>query len=399
MTKLMSNMPTLPANKLTPESDSLEREHNRTGLTPKKILIVAPAWIGDLIMANTLLQVLKQQNSEHIIDVLAPPSTAPLISRMAQVRRVEVVPASHKQLKLKARYQLAKKLRAEHYDQAIVLPNTLKSALIPWLAWIPLRTGWLGEKRYAFLNDIHFDPERFPRLVQRYVALAFPAAKKLKKSLSIKMSAAKIAMPSSTQYFEIPPEIAEFLPNPQLTIDLENQQRLQKTFQISSTQPILALCPGAEYGSAKRWPVEYYAKLAQLTLSMGWQVMILGGSKDIPLGAAINQQARQCCIDLTGKTSLLDAVDLLALTHAVVSNDSGLMHVAAALQKPLIAIYGSSSPIYTPPLDKNSKILYLAIRCSPCFKRECPLVGEAHLRCLLDITPEKVASALRDLLP
>ena len=345
----------------------------------KKILVVAPAWIGDMIMANTLLQILTQQHPETIIDVLAPPTTAPLISRMSHVRQVILLPATHKELKLKARYQLAKKLRAEHYEQAIVLPNTIKSALIPWLARISQRTGWLGEKRYLLLNDIHHEPKRFPRLVQRYVALAFAAPVK--------------------NHSEIPLEIFEHLPNPRLTVDLNNQQHLQHTFKLSSTQPILALCPGAEYGSAKRWPVEHFAKLAQLTLSMGWQVIILGGPKDVGLGAEINAQARQCCIDLTGKTSLLDAVDLLASAHAVVSNDSGLMHVAAALQKPLIAIYGSSSPIYTPPLDKNSKILYLAIRCSPCFKRECPLVGDDYLRCLLDITPEKVAHALRDLLP
>ncbi len=345
----------------------------------KKILVVAPAWIGDMIMANTLLQVLKQQDPDAIIDVLAPPTTAVLISRMAQVRQVVLLPITHKELKLKVRYQLAKKLRTEQYDQAIVLPNTLKSALIPSLAGIPRRTGWLGEKRYLLLNDIHHVPQRFPRLVQRYVALAFAAPPK--------------------NHSEIPFEIFEHLPNPQLTIDIENQQRLQYMFKLSSTQPILALCPGAEYGSAKRWPVEHFAKLAQLTLSMGWQVIILGGSKDVALGAEINVQARQCCTDLTGKTSLLDAVDLLGSAHAVVSNDSGLMHVAAALQKPLIAIYGSSSPTYTPPLDKNSKILYLAIRCSPCFKRECPLLGDDHLRCLLDITPEKVAHALRDLLP
>ena len=357
------------SNMLMPEINS----------SPKKILVVAPAWIGDMLMANTLLQILKQRNPDNIIDVLAPPSTAPLISRMTDVRRVEIVPAIHKELKLKARYQLAKKLRAEQYDQAIILPNTLKSALIPWLAQIPLRTGWLGEKRYLLLNDIHHAPQKFPRLVQRYVALAFATHPK--------------------NHSEIPFEIFENLPNPQLTIDSENQQRLQHTFKLSTTQPILALCPGAEYGSAKRWPVEHFAKLAQLTLSMGWQVIILGGAKDVHLGAEINHHARQCCMDLTGKTSLLDAVDLLSLTHAVVSNDSGLMHVAAALQKPLIAIYGSSSPIYTPPLDKNSKILYLGIRCSPCFKRECPLVGESYLRCLLDITPEKVARALRDLLP
>lgn len=345
----------------------------------KKILVVAPAWIGDMMMANTLLQILKQQHPDNIIDVLAPPSTAPLVKRMPQVRRLEIVPATHKELKLNARYQLAKKLRAEHYDQAIVLPNTIKSALIPWLARIPICTGWLGEKRYLLLNDIHHNPQRFVQLVQRYVALAFAA---VKKNLS-----------------EIPSEIMEQLPNPTLSIDVQNQQQLQNTFRLSTTQPILCLCPGAEYGSAKRWPVEYYAKLAQLTLSMGWQVILLGGPKDVILGAEINHHARQCCVDLTGKTSLLDAVDILSLAHAVVSNDSGLMHVAAALQKPLIAIYGSSSPIYTPPLDKNSKILYLGIRCSPCFKRECPLLGESNLRCLLDITPEKVASALRDLLP
>jgi heptosyltransferase II len=348
----------------------------------KKILLVAPAWIGDMVMANTLAQVLKQQNSENVIDVLAPASTAPLASRMAEIRQVTIVPAGHKELKLKARYLVAKQLSCEHYAQAIVLPNTIKSALIPWLARIPQRTGWLGEKRYRLLNDIYYEPQRLPRLVQRYAALALPAIKSRKDAT-----------------VPLWPENFEQLPNPSLAVDTVNQQHLQQQFALSTRQPILALCPGAEFGSAKRWPVEYFAKLAQLTLSMGWQVVILGGAKDIQLGAEINRQARYCCIDLTSKTSLLDAIDLLGLAHAVVSNDSGLMHISAALQKPLIAIYGSSSPNYTPPLDKKSKILYLGIRCSPCFKRECPLVGDANLRCLLDITPEKVAGALRDFLP
>ena len=350
-----------------------------TNSPAKKILVVAPAWIGDMIMSNTLLHILKQQDPNTIIDVLAPPTTAALISRMSHVRHVILLPVTHKELKLKARYQLAKKLRTEQYEQAIILPNTLKSALIPWLAGIPQRTGWLGEKRYLLLNDIRHAPKRFPRLVQRYAALAFAAPLK--------------------NHSDIPFEIVEHLPDPELTVDLKNQQHLQHTFKLSTTQPILALCPGAEYGSAKRWPVEHFAKLAQLTLSMGWHVILVGSPKDVALGAEINQQARQCCIDLTGKTSLLDAIDVLSLAHAVVSNDSGLMHIAAALQKPLIAIYGSSSPTYTPPLDKNSKILYLGIRCSPCFKRECPLLGDDHLRCLLDITPKKVAHALRDILP
>jgi heptosyltransferase-2 len=156
---------------------------------------------------------------------------------------------------------------------------------------------------------------------------------------------------------------------------------------LEPTSKILGLCPGAEYGEAKRWPIEHFAEVANKALDQGWQVWLFGSEKDIPVTAAINQKTQTRCADFGGKTKLGEAIDLMAMCDTIISNDSGLMHVAAALDKHLIAIYGSSDPHHTPPMHPNAVVEYLGLECSPCFKRECPL---GHLNCLKQITPAKI---------
>jgi heptosyltransferase-2 len=153
----------------------------------------------------------------------------------------------------------------------------------------------------------------------------------------------------------------------------------------------LALCPGAEYGPAKRWPVAYYAEVARKKIDQGWQVWLFGSNKDKADAEQINNEASGLCSDFTGRTTLAEAVDLMSLAHTVVSNDSGLMHVAAALNKNLIAIYGSSDPGFTPPLNDNAQVISLNLDCAPCFKRDCPL---GHTNCLTGITPEQVLDVI-----
>lgn len=329
-----------------------------------KILIVGPAWIGDMVMAQTLFKLLKKNDPNCIIDVLAPNWSFPLLERMPEVNKAIAMPIGHGQIALKARYQIGKNLRHENYQQAIVLPNSFKSALIPWFAKIPQRTGWRGEMRYSLINDMRIlDKAKYPLMIQRFAALGIE--------------------PQQT--------LASPLPYPELIINKNNIPTILAKHQLTQTQSILALCPGAQFGAAKRWPAKHFAAVAQSKLQQNWQVWLFGGKDDSEAAAEIQQLTSQKCFDLTGKTSLAEALDLLSLATQVVSNDSGLMHVSAALQRPLVVTYGSSDPNFTPPLSNNVKILSLNLACSPCFKRECPL---GHLKCLNDLTPIQVLEAL-----
>ena len=185
----------------------------------------------------------------------------------------------------------------------------------------------------------------------------------------------------------LPPEY----PIPSLVINRDQQQAVIEKFKLTLSEKILALCPGAEYGAAKRWPARYYAEVARHKMAQGWQVWLFGSDKDKEAAEQINSALAGACIDFTGRTSLAEAVDLMSLVDVVVTNDSGLMHVAAALDKRTIALYGSSDPRFTPPLKAKAQVITLNMDCSPCFKRECPL---GHTRCLTDINPESVLAAI-----
>lgn len=334
----------------------------------EKILIIGPAWVGDMVIAQSLFKLLKQRNPEAILHVAAPAWTVAIVARMPEVTAVTALPFAHHQLNLLLRYQIARQLRQAHFTSAIVLPNSFKSALIPWLARIPKRSGWGREGRFLLLNDARkLDKKRYPLLIERFLALALPKGE---------------ALPSVYPY-------------PQLTTSAAAQAAaLAKLGLVQPRTPVLALCPGAEFGSSKRWPEEYYAELAKQKLAAGWQVWLLGSPKDKAVTTRIMDLTDHGCVDLAGRTNLEDAVDLLAVATAVVSNDSGLMHVAAAVNRPLVAMYGSSSPAYTPPLTANAVIQQLSLPCQPCFKRECPL---QHHRCMRDLSPAQVAKALAEL--
>lgn len=329
------------------------------------ILIVGPAWVGDMIMADSLFQLIKKQNPHATIDVLAPSWTFSLLARMPCVSSSIVLPFEHGQLDLLGRYALAKSLRKKRYDQAIVLPNSFKSALPVWWANIPIRTGFTGEMRYGVLNDRrHLDKSRYVLMIEQFMALGLPP---------------DAALP-------------DIYPLPMLQVSIEKQKETLLKHRLSfSNEPILALCPGAEFGSAKRWPEKYYADVANKKLKEGWQVWLFGSKKDSHIAEQIMTLTGKRCVNLAGQTHLEEAIDLLALASVVVSNDSGLMHMASALQKPLIVLYGPTSPLFTPPLYNNAKILSLNLACQPCFKRDCPL---KHQNCLRQITPDFVLNEI-----
>jgi heptosyltransferase II len=325
-----------------------------------RILVVAPAWVGDTVMAQPMFRLLHARHANLALDVLAPPFTLPLLSRMPEVRRGIVARFGHGELKFGERRRLAHELAHEHYDQAIVLPNSLKSALIPLLARIPLRTGFRGEMRYGLLNDLRkLDEKALPRMVQRFAALALERGAAL------------------------PPT----LPTPTLTVSLSNVEKIVQKQILTLERPVAVFCPGAEYGPAKRWPAEHFGALAVKAAEQGYAVWLVGSPKDAAIGEAIVGASGGACINLCGRTSLEDAIDLIGIAALVVTNDSGLMHIAASLGRPTLALYGSSSPAFTPPLSDKAKVVKIDIACSPCFKRECPL---GHFNCMRQLTPEQV---------
>ncbi|MBI2312215.1 MAG: lipopolysaccharide heptosyltransferase II [Betaproteobacteria bacterium] len=332
-----------------------------------KILVVAPSWVGDAVLAQPLFRRLHQRHPGLILDILAPSWSAPLLRRMPEVHEVIHHSFGHGELKVTERYRLGRKLARAGYQQAIVLPNSLKAALVPLFAGIPLRTGFVGELRRGVLNDSRrLFKERFPLMVERFALLAERPGAPLERPV----------------------------PFPCLAVDDATRRATLARLGLEPRRPVAALCPGAEYGPAKRWPVSHFAELAG-KLAPEFEVWLIGSSKDRAIGEEI-RAAGGACINLCGRTSLDEAIDLLSGAALVVTNDSGLMHVAAALGRPLVALYGSSSPGFTPPLSQHARVLKLDLPCSPCFQRECPL---GHFKCMIDLTPDQVMAMVAGLRP
>ena len=315
-----------------------------------------------MVMAQSLFITLKQQHPDCIIDVVAPLWSLPVLKRMPEVNEGIANDAGHGEFSFFQRRKLGQGLRSRGYTHAIVIPRSWKSALIPLFAGIPVRTGYRGEFRYGLLNDVRkLDKAVLKQTVQRYVAHAG----------------------------QNNPSSAPAVPCPSLQADADNLSRLLAELRLDLQRPVVCMMPGAEYGPAKQWPIDYYAALAKLLVADGRQVWVLGSAKDSAAGEALAAANVAGIYNLCGTTQLVDTVDLLACASSVVSNDSGLMHVAAAVGVEVNVIYGSSTPEYTPPLtsDEKKNIFYLGLACSPCFKRVCPL---GHTDCLNKINHEEV---------
>lgn len=340
-----------------------------------KVLVVGPSWLGDMIMCQALFKSLRKQYKT--IDVLAPKWCKDILYCMPEVNNIIELPFEHGDLRLKDRYKFAQGLKKYNYDECIVTPNSFKSALIPYWAKIPIRTGWLGESRYFVLNNKQkLNKSKLPLMVQRLVFLAYMKENYKQDNIShIKIL------------------------NPKLTVKAENIVKTLEKLDLNVTNnKILILAPGAAFGEAKKWPAEYFAQVANNKLNQGWQVWILGSSKDFETAENIVKLTNNQCINLSGKTSLIDTVNIISCGSCIVSNDSGLLHVAAAVKTPIIGIYGSTSPDFTPPLINKAKKVILTVDgldCRPCFKPKCKY---GHYKCLYDLRPEKVEQAIDSLI-
>lgn len=332
----------------------------------RRFLVVGPAWIGDTVAAHCVVLTLASRHPGCEIDVLAPQWSLPLLARMPMVGEAVALPVGHGEFGLAARRAVGRMLRPRRYDRAIVLPRTWKSALVPWIAHIPQRTGYRGEMRFGLINDIRpLDPKVLPQLVQRYVALALEPGDPL------------------------PPAII----NPRLTVDTANAARVMTSLGLDDAKPIVVLVPGAEYGPSKKWPARYYAELALRILADGYQVWVLGSERDRADADEIEAATGGAVRNLCGRTRLVDAIDLLAQARLAVTNDSGLLYVAAAVGCPVVGLYGSTTPEFARPLTDRGTSLYLNLECSPCRQRECPL---GHQRCLKDLRSDVVYAAARE---
>ena len=343
----------------------------------RRALVIAPNWIGDALMAQPLFSLLKKLHPRIVIDAVAPAWVAPVLERMPEIHDVYATDLAHGKLQMLRRWQLASDLRDVGYDAAYVLPNSFKSALIPWMAGINLRVGYKGESRYGLLNVRHANPAngQRPPMVGQYAALAYAPGAKL---------------PWLQENATVP------MPVPRLDVDLNEAARVSARFNLDTRAPLVVFCPGAEFGPAKRWPPEHFATLAQfIAQSFPYaRIVALGSPKDSPIAQAIADRAPNVR-NLCGQTSLGEACALISRASAVVTNDSGLMHVAAALRRPLVAVFGSTDPRHTPPLSDLAKVQWLHLECSPCFARECPL---GHLNCLRELGAEQVFGDLRGML-
>ncbi len=315
-----------------------------------RILVVAPNWIGDALMAQPLLARLREKLPGARLEALASPWVAPVLRRMAELDEVIEADLPRGALALRQRWRLGRRLKPRRYDQAIVLPNTWKSALVPFFADVPIRSGYVGESRYGLLNLLYREKKLLAPMASHYACLSEPPGTAPK----------------------------EPLPVARLRADPGRVRETQRRFGIEGRYA--ALCPGAEYGPSKRWP--YFKELAQ---RVGLPVVLLGSAND-----------REHCVSIEGKnlageTTLDEAIELIAGAVLVVTNDSGLMHVAAALGTPQVALYGSSSPAHTPPLSASARTVWLGIECSPCYARQCPL---GHFRCMRELSVERVLAEI-----
>ncbi len=326
-----------------------------------RILVVAQAWAGDVVLSQMLYALLRREQPDTPIDVAAPPWAGALLRRMPEVDRHLVLEARHGQLKLRRRGALARRL-CGRYGQAIVIPRSFKAALLPYWARIPQRTGFGPSTRLGLINDVRPRP---PGIRERMAQLASSA-----------------------------PAAVESVPWPHLRTEAQALKEVRRQHGLDPDVPLVGLLPGAAYGPAKQWGTASFAELGALLAAEGRGICVLGTAQERSIGDAIAAAAPQHAVNLCGATTLDQAIDLIAGLDAVVSNDSGLLHVAAAVETPVVGIYGATSPDTHPPLIAERAVCSVRALCSPCGRRACPYGSHA---CMAGIVPAEVFDVLRAL--
>ena len=327
----------------------------------QKLLIIPQNWLGDIVMSQTLLKKIKSDNPKTSIDILVNSSLKNLVERMPEINKVIILDCNHRELGLFKRLRLAKEIKKSSYDRSIVLSRSLKSSLIPYFAKIPIRTGELGELRYLLINDLkEFSKESRRKTASRYISMYSDNNEKL-----------------SENYY------------PSLDSNSENIKNLSEKYDLKKDKKVIIFAPGAAFGPSKMWPVNKFRELGK-KLNNDFKILILGSNNEKSIGNDIVTNKNM--INLCGKTSIADAVDLMHISKFCVSNDSGLMHLAAATNTKSISIYGSTSPDFTPPLTKNKDIHYKGMSCSPCFEKKCKY---GHYNCLVDIHSDDVFKSFK----
>jgi heptosyltransferase-2 len=351
-----------------------------------RTLVISPNWIGDAVMAQPLLALLRARHPDRPIDVLSPPSVAPVWRQMAEVDEVLETPFRHGPLQLRERWKYARVLRQRGYVDAYVLPNTLKYALIPWLAGIATRVGYKGEMRYGLINVMHFDEVPPRPMVAFYAALAAAPHTSLRTGLR-----PGAAVPPGAQVAPQP-----HVPRPRLQASAAQVAAACARAGIDPLRPLVVFAPGAEFGPAKRWPAAHFAALAEAIIAAEprAQVALLGSPKD--RDACDEIAGQDGVFNLAGATTLAEAIALIARADAVVANDSGLLHIASALNRPVVALYGPTDPDHAPPFADVAASVSLRLACAPCRQRECPL---GHQDCMQKMGTEMVWSVLKPMLP
>ena len=292
------------------------------------MLIVPYVWIGDFVRVHSVVRLLREQAPERPVDMVSSALCAPLADYMPGLRRAIVVDMPRRRLGVAQQRELADKLRTEHYAQSLVMSRKWKAALAPWLAGIPVRTGFAGEGRFGLINDMRWGERALPRMIDQMGALALPNGG---------------ALPADW-------------PLPELRVPGDDVERWRAQRGIGAeARPIVTLSPGA-VGAGKAWPVAHYAELARALTKDGASVWVLGGPSEAAAAQQIAEAGGARVRDLTGN-DLRNAILALAAADVSVTNDSGLMHISAAIGTPTVAIFGPTSPWHWKPLNPVAAIL------------------------------------------
>lgn len=330
-----------------------------------RILLIGPDTVSHLLCTQALCIQLLAHYPNARIDIVASESLSGLINSIPQIQTHFPLETQNKKLSVKNIFKLVKKLKPEAYQQAIVLTDNYRPALLSWLTRIRSRIGFGSLIRLGLLNDIRTsNAEQYDLLIQRYVSLAYHAHD---------------------------PDAAQKIPTPKLEVQDDTVKNTCHRYQLHDHKPILIICPGSPLGDTHRWPAKYFAAVANVKLDAGWQVWLIGHNSDQPYAAEIQTRTQKPCIDFTGRLNLEETIALLSIGKQVVTNESEWMHIASVLNKPTIAIYGAHHPSLEPPLSKYTKVVSIEIPCKPCNQRQCP---DQHYRCLRDILPETITHHL-----